>query len=85
MIIYEQADASAKSLCGATYCWILVRPDRAAKKSLTTLGWKAVRPFKALLTHDPELAAETAALLGCDIVTDGTHAVVKCPGLLCIV
>ena len=83
MIIYEQADASARTLCGAIYSWILDRPDRATKKRLTAQGWKPVRG--ALVTNDPDLVVAASEELGIDVVTNGTHAVVSCPGILCVV
>ena len=84
--IYEQADPSTTALCGAVYSWLLCGVKRRTHLSglLLSSGWKwtAGRPG-CWVTNDPEAAAAASDGLVADVVTNGSHARLGVPVLLC--
>lgn len=86
MRIFEQADTSTTAPCGAIYSWILdgIKHNSAYGRRLKHRGWKWVsgRPG-SFVTNDAVAAADQAAAACCDIKTNGSHAAIGAPALLC--
>lgn len=86
MKIYERADANKTAPCGATYSWALYAVQRNSDTARNLVGagweWAEGRPG-CFVANDPDLAARTATALCLDVVSDGTHAVLDAPVMLC--